>query len=337
MKKMYKEIFLSNKKITICTIVLFVAVIVVALALSFSTREAISAETSAKYGNYKKDNKSTIDEKSIEYYINYVDFLDTTNKYSLGVDKDRNYKLIYSKYAEDSNRHDSYYFNGTLTETDYNSFINMIGRMESYLEGIKSDENYQFYYNYQDVAEQNENGNRFLKAIMEEFINYTVYSGENRISNFDEIINVMTKFSENPEIDLDAELVLNPKGVIVETIPVEGKEEAEVKDSDDSSEENDQTSKSTDTPKSNIPVATGEKSDVARLDRIIIDFKDDCTESDAFAVIGKIDSGILFRFEQGNKYIITIEECENEDKVKEVCNKIKAENDLVENAELCYE
>ena len=337
MKKIFKEVFLSNKKITICTILLFVIVIIIASVLSFSAKGVVSAETLEKYGNYKKDSKSTINKKNIEYYINYVDFLDTTNKYSLGVDNNRNYKLIYSKYADDSSRHDSYYFNGTLTETDYNSFIEVIGQMGLYLEGIKSDDNYQFYYNYQDIAEQNENGNRFLKAIMEEFINYTIYGGEGRISNFEEIFKVMTKFSNNPEIDLDAELVFNEKGVIIEATPVEGSEVAEVKDSSDSSSENDQASKSTTTAKSNIPLAKGEKSDVARLDRIIIDFKDNCSEADAFAVIGKIDSGILYRFEQGNKYIITIEECENVEKVKEVCNKIKSENDLVENAEVCYE
>ena len=336
MKKMYKEIFLSNKKVTICVIALFVLVILVAVYLSTSPKGIVSAETAAKYGSYTKDSNKTVEDKDVKYYLNYQDYFDTTNMYSLGVDKDGNYKLIYSKYgANDSNKHDSYYFNGKLSEKDFDSFKEITGRMVNYLEGIKSDENYEFYYNYKDVAEQNENGNRFLKAIMEEFINYTVYASEERISNFEEIIGVMNKFTDNPDIDLDAELVFSEKGVIVNPTPVEGSEKVEKAEGDEASAEKKQETNNA--AKSNIPVATGVKTDVARLDRIIIDFKDNCSEADAFAVLGKIDSGILFRYEQGNKYIITIKECENIEKVKVVCNKIKTENEVVENAEVCYE
>ena len=214
--------------------------------------------------------------------------------------------------------------------------------MNNYLEGTKTDyNNYQFYYNYQDVSEQNQNGNKILNAILKELINHTIYNDDGaRVSNFEGILNVLSKYVQNPDLDLDAELVFNERGQTVQETPaqfevVPEEEEKEGEEGEAKAEDSKPAEKKS--AFANIPFATGEKSGAARLNRVVIDFVDNATEDDVVRAIGEINSGILFRFKDGNKFIITIDDCENEAQVLEVCNKIKSAHSNVEKVELCYE
>ena len=336
---------MKNKKIAIIPIIVFlIAIVLIICNRCFSDKSGEENYLNSVYKEYAKMSKPTIKSDNVIYHIDYMDYISGTDKYQLEVDRDGNYDLIYVKYKkEEASVGQNYYFRGTFSEKDFDSFKQIISQMESYLEGIKKDyNNYEFYYNYEDIKEQNENGNKFLKAIMTEIINHTIYNKDgNRISNFEEILSIIGKFNQNPNLDLDAELVLNEKGVIQEeTKPQFGKSE-ETETSEEGQGNGNSSSGSEKAEKDgfeSVPLATGEKQATARLDRIIIDFKDDASDSDIVSVVQSISSGILFRFESGKRFIVTVDGCTDEAQVLEKCKAIKETcSEYLENTELCYE
>ena len=336
----------NKKKIVICLIILIVVIVGIAACVYYKSSKTAGGESnvvSSNYDKYKKKSSSDLDDKNIIYHINYFNSVSQIDEYELDIDKSGNYELIYIKYDKpNSNKSDKYYFNGKLSENDLNSIGEIFSQMNNYLEGTKTDyNNYQFYYNYQDVSEQNQNGNKILNAILKELINHTIYNDDGaRVSNFEGILNVLSKYVQNPDLDLDAELVFNERGQTVQETPaqfevVPEEEENEGKEGEAKAEDSKPAEKKS--AFVNIPFATGEKSGAARLNRVVIDFVDNATEDDVVRAIGEINSGILFRFKDGNKFIITIDDCENEAQVLEVCNKIKSAHSNVEKVELCYE